>query len=217
MEKTVRIIRDRSDINEGLAELVIADPRLVPIIELSGELPLRLIEPGFAGLASIIVSQVVSRASADAIWKRMAAVRATEAEAFAALDPEVVASFGLSRAKAATLTHLATAIAEKGFDLDAIAGLEASEATRQLIALPGIGPWTAECYMMFSAGHADFFPVGDVALQAAVADGLGMEARPTEKQLAAIALIWRPWRSVATRLFWSYYGVRTKRDVSPIL
>jgi len=70
---------------------------------------------------------------------------------------------------------------------------------------------------MFSAGHPDFFPVGDVALQAAVADGLGMEARPTEKQLAAIALIWRPWRSVATRLFWSYYGVRTKRDVSPIL
>jgi DNA-3-methyladenine glycosylase II len=83
--------------------------------------------------------------------------------------------------------------------------------------MPGIGPWTAEVYLMFCGGHADVFPAGDVALQAAVGHAFAMESRPSSKQLAALAEIWRPWRSVAARLFWAYYAVRMRRNVTPIV
>lgn len=210
------IIRDHSDIQAGLEALVELDPRLTAIIEASGPVPLRLNEPGFSGLASIIVSQMVSRASAEAIWRRMAAAGPVTADGYRALDPAVVATFGLSRAKAATLLNLSTAISEGHFDLASVCALETSEAIRRMTALPGIGPWTAEVYLMFCGGHADIFPAGDVALQAAVAHAFGLEARPSSKNLAAAAHIWSPWRSVAARLFWAYYAAKMRRDVTPL-
>ena len=80
---------------------------------------------------------------------------------------------------------------------------------------PGIGPWTAEVYLLFAAGHPDIFPARDVALQTAVGHALGMEARPGEKALIAIAESWRPWRGVASRLFWAYYRTIKGRDAVP--
>lgn len=212
----MRIIRGHSDIEAGLETLVELDPRLVAIAEAAGPLPLRLNDPGFASLASIIVSQMVSRASAEAIWRRITAVGPVTAAGYAALDPAVVATFGLSRAKAATLLNLSTAISQGRFDLDSICELETTAAIRTMTALPGIGPWTAEVYLMFCGGHSDIFPSGDVALQAAVGHALGLEARPQAKNLAAMAEVWRPWRSVAARLFWAYYAARMRRDVTPL-
>jgi DNA-3-methyladenine glycosylase II len=211
----VTIIRDQSDIQAGLEALVLLDPRLGPIVDIAGPVPLRLNEPGFAGLASIIVSQMVSRASADAIWRRLSAAGPVTADGYGALDPAVVATFGLSRAKAATLRNLAAAISAGQFDLASVGMLETAEAIRGLTALPGIGPWTAEVYLMFCGGHADIFPAGDVALQAAVAHAFALEARPSAKNLIALAEIWSPWRSVAARLFWAYYAVKMRRDVTP--
>ena len=212
----MRIIRCHSDIQAGLDALVEVDPRLVAIVEAAGPVPLRLNEPGFAGLASIIVSQMVSRASAEAIWRRITAVGPVTAAGYAALDPAVVATFGLSRAKAATLLNLSTAISQNLIDLEAICELERDEAIRTLTTLPGIGPWTAGVYLMFCGGHPDIFPSGDVALQAAVGHALGLEARPQAKDLAAMAEAWRPWRSVAARLFWAYYATKMRRDATPL-
>jgi DNA-3-methyladenine glycosylase II len=84
-----------------------------------------------------------------------------------------------------------------------------------LTAVKGVGPWTAQVYLMFCGGHADIFPAGDVALQAAVAHALDMEARPTARQLAVLSEKWSPWRSVAARLFWSYYAAITRREALP--
>jgi DNA-3-methyladenine glycosylase II len=213
----MNIIRNDDDIQAALGELVLIDPRLAAIVETAGPVPLRLAEPGFAGLASIIVSQMVSRASADAIWRRISAGGPVTAEAYAVLDPELIATFGLSRAKAKTLANLAAIIAEGRFDLENLNTLDAADAVRLLTDLPGIGPWTAEVYLMFCGGHADMFPVGDVALQAAVADAFSLPARPAGKVLAEMARVWRPWRSVAARLFWAYYAVRMRRNVTPLV
>ncbi|MNE42674.1 DNA-3-methyladenine glycosylase [compost metagenome] len=211
------IIRGDEDIRTGLLALFELDPSLKIIAGRCGPVPLRLSEPGFAGLASIVVSQMVSRASADAIWGRI--VKGTEvvtAERYLAVHPDIAGGFGLSRAKAQTLLRIATAVAEGGLDLEALGRMDATAAMAELTAVKGVGPWTAQVYLMFCGGHADIFPVGDVALQAAVAHALDMEVRPTASHLAGLAEKWSPWRSVAARLFWAYYAEITRREVAPI-
>lgn len=213
----MRTIRDAGDIEEGLQALLAMDPRLSAISGQCGSLPLRLSEPGFAGLAHVIVSQSVSRASAEAIWARMCAADGPPTAAgYAALAPDAWRGFGLSRGKADTLLGVATAIASGQFDLTGIETRDAEEARASLMAFRGIGPWTAEVYLMFCCGHADMFPAGDVALQAAVGMAFGMAERPSAKAVAAMAADWAPWRSVAARLFWAYYAVITRRDALPV-
>jgi DNA-3-methyladenine glycosylase II len=211
------IITTADDVALGLAELVAIDPRLEPLACRLAPLPLRLAEPGFAGLAHIIVSQMVSRASAEAIWARIraAAGEVPPAEAYLALDADVVAGLGLSRAKASTLELAARAVASGALDLSAIARLDGAEAIARLTALKGIGLWTSEVYLMFCGGHPDIFPAGDVALRAAVGDVFGHEVRPDIRQVVQIAEAWRPWRSVAARLFWAHYAARTGREALP--
>lgn len=213
----MKIIQTMADIEEGVAALRLLDPRLERVIDKAGAIPLRLREPGFEGLAHIIVSQMVSRASADAIWSRMVAGTGTmTAESFLSVDETKMATLGLSRAKMKTLIGLATSIANGDLDLFALSRLDGEQALAPLTALSGIGPWTAEVYLMFCEGHVDLFPAGDVALQAAVMHALGLEARPGSKALSTIALFWSPWRSVAARIFWAYYAVITRREAVPI-
>ena len=213
----VNIIQNADDIEKGLAALLQIDPRLESVAAIAGPLPLRLSKPGFAGLARIIVSQVVSRASADAIWRRMLdKMEVVTAQNYLAVATSIDPQFGLSRAKAKTLHGVASAIANGSLDLDSLNALDEAEAFRLLTALDGIGPWTAQVYLMFCGGHADIFPSGDVALQAAVAGAFQMDARPSPKVLAEIAMRWSPYRSVAARLFWAYYASSTRREAVPI-
>jgi DNA-3-methyladenine glycosylase II len=213
----VEIIRSDEDVRKGLEQLLRLDPRLVAIAAEAGSLPLRLREPGFEGLAHIIVSQMVSRASAEAIWRRMLPVDGIlTAENYALLRPEAWRDFGLSRAKAETLSRIAEAAASGGLDLSALSGKPPAEALAELTALKGVGPWTAQVYLMFCGGHADVFPAGDVALQNAVAAAFGLDERPNSKKLAALAEAWSPWRSVAARLFWAYYAVKLGRGLLPV-
>jgi DNA-3-methyladenine glycosylase II len=95
-----------------------------------------------------------------------------------------------------------------GYDLDGLDRVSAIEATAALVTLKGIGPWTAESYLLFCVGHPDVFPAGDLALQIAVQDGLGLAERPADKDLRRIAEAWSPWRAVAARLFWAHYKAR---------
>jgi DNA-3-methyladenine glycosylase II len=213
----VQIIRNEGDVEQGLSELLRLDPRLSAVAADAGPLPLRLREPGFAGLAHIIVSQMVSRASAEAIWRRMLpADGELTAESYVMLHDEAWREFGLSRAKATTLSGIASAVATGHLDLTALSVMPPGKALHALTALKGVGPWTAEVYLMFCCGHADIFPSGDVALQNAVAAAFGLAERPQAKALAAMAETWSPWRSVAARLFWAYYAQKLGRGLVPV-
>ncbi|MCJ8240083.1 DNA-3-methyladenine glycosylase family protein [Peteryoungia algae] len=210
-------IRCEADLAAGLSLLLTRDPRLCPIAEACSPLPLRLSAPGFAGLASIIVSQMVSRASADAIWRRMTAVLGNRplAEDYLALGPELVGTFGLSRGKAQALEAAAKADLGGPFRLDELADMPADAAIAALTGLKGVGPWTAEVYLMFCGGHPDIFPVGDVALRISVGDVFFAGERPLPEQVAELAEVWSPVRSVAARLFWAHYARITGRVALP--
>ncbi len=200
---------------QGLDALCALDRRLEVVRGKAGQVPLRRSEPGFRSLASIIVSQQVSRASADAIFGRLTVLLdPLTPEAVLAADEDIFREAGLSRPKQRGLLAAAQAVAD-GLDLHRLCLLDAGEAIATLTAVPGIGPWTAEVYLLFAAGHSDIFPARDVALQSAVGHALGIDPRPPEKALIALAESWSPWRGVAARLFWAYYREMKGRDAAP--
>ena len=207
-------IASLDDIAAGLDALCLIDPRLEKVRGMAGEVPLRLSEPGFGSLASIIVSQQVSRASADAIFGRLTRLVDLTPEGILGAGEDIFREAGLSRPKQRGLIAVAEAVAA-GLDLDHLCSLEAGEAIAAMTAVPGIGPWTAQCYLLFAAGHPDVFPARDVALQTAVGHALGIDPRPPEKTLIQLAESWSPWRGVASRLFWAYYRELKGRDAAP--
>jgi len=209
-------IETPADIARGLASLRAADPRLAAVIDAAGEVPLRRSEPGFAGLASIVVAQQVSRQSAAAIWGRLTAlIDPLEPESFIAGGEAAWREAGLSRPKQRALVAVGEAVLDGRLDLDRICRIDGAAAVAEMTAVRGIGLWTAEVYLLFAAGHPDIFPAGDVALQAAVADAFALEARPGERELRVLAESWAPWRGVAARLFWAFYAARRGRVVAP--
>jgi DNA-3-methyladenine glycosylase II len=211
----MRRIETTEDIAEGLSALVALDPRLAPVVAAAGEVPLRRTQPGFASLASIIVSQQVSRASADAILARLTSlVDPLDARGIMAAGDDVMREAGLSRPKQKTLLAIARAV-DGGLDLDRLAAADADDAMASLTALHGVGPWTAEVYLLFCAGHPDIFPAHDVALQSAVGHALAIEPRPAARVLYVLAESWAPWRGVAARLFWAYYREMKGREAAP--
>jgi DNA-3-methyladenine glycosylase II len=201
----------------GLDALCAADGRLSAVRARAGDVPLRLSSPGFASLASIIVSQQVSKASAEAIFGRLSSLVAPlTAEAVIAAEDRVFRQAGLSTPKQRTLVAVAEAVAGGDVDLDRLCVVDAADAMATMTAIRGIGPWTAEVYLLFAAGHPDIFPARDVALQAAIGHAFGIDPRPGEKEVARIAQSWRPWRGVAARLFWAYYREMRGRDAAPV-
>jgi DNA-3-methyladenine glycosylase II len=186
------------------------------VIKAAGVLPLRRREPGLPGLLRIVVGQQLSVASANAIWARFeAAFPEMSAEAIHRAREARLRKAGMSGPKIRTLRAIAAA-ARAGLDLDALAHAPAEEAHARLTAVHGIGPWTADIYLLFCLGHPDIFPVGDLALRNAVADAFGMATSPSPDAVAEIAELWSPWRSVAATLFWAYYGARKAKKVMPI-
>jgi DNA-3-methyladenine glycosylase II len=205
------------DIEAALGELCQIDNRLNAVRETAGRVPLRLSEPGFESLASIIVSQQVSKASAEAMFNRLKANAVPlSPETLLGCDDEVFRKSGLSRPKQRTLLAVADAICCGVLDLHRLCAFEREEALGAMTAISGIGPWTAQVYLMFAAGHPDIFPARDVALQKAVAHAFALGSRPDEKRLAEIAESWRPWRAVAARLFWAYYAAMKGREGIPV-
>lgn len=214
----MRRIDTLDDIAEGLSALAAADPRLDEVIRVAEEVTLRRSEPGFASLVSIIVSQQVSRASAQAMMRRLTALAdPLTAHKVAEGGPDMLREAGISRPKQRAILALAESLDAGAIDLEALCLHDAEEAIGQLTALPGIGPWTAQIYLLFSAGHPDIFPVKDVALQNAVGRAFAMDERPNERELHAIAESWSPWRGVAARLFWAYHHATMGRSAAPML
>jgi DNA-3-methyladenine glycosylase II len=213
----MRPIRSESDIAGAIERLLTIEPAFKPVVDISGPVPLRRLPTGYEGLAGIIVSQMVSRASADAIWGRLRAMLGEVTPATVqSRSVEELRSVGLSGAKESTLRILAEACAG-GLDLDRTATLPAEEAIRELTALKGVGLWSAEVYLLFAAGHPDIFPSGDVALRTAAGEAFGLSERPADKALRLMSLDWQPERSIAARLLWAFYARRHKRDAMPVL
>jgi DNA-3-methyladenine glycosylase II len=193
------------------------DPRLGAIAERAGSFEIRRVPPGFAGLGRIICGQQLSTASAAAIWGRFSLLPgALEPAGYLLLTEESIRKSGFSAGKYHTMRGIAEAMAAGAFDLDAVADLPSGEAIAALTRLKGVGPWTAELYLMFSAGHPDIFPAGDLALQRAVEWGFGLERKPDVKWLIAEAKSWSPHRSAAALLFWRYYRAIRNREGVPL-
>ena len=205
-----RIVQTDADVAEGVAWLVEREPRFALVVSSAGPLPLRRRADGFAALLSAIVSQQVSVASAAAIWGRLETAGLTSAPAVARATDEALRACGLSRPK----MRYARALAAAGIDYAALRALPDEEVVRRLVAVPGIGVWTAEIYAMFSLGRADVFAAGDLALQEAARRLFDLPDRPTDRVLRAMAGDWSPWRSVAARALWAHYRVSAGREGS---
>ncbi|MFZ1470791.1 MAG: DNA-3-methyladenine glycosylase 2 family protein [Paracoccaceae bacterium] len=202
-----RIIIGAEDLAEGAAWLAAHEPRFAPALD-AGPLPLRRWPEGFAALLDAILGQQVSVASATAIRARMEGAGLWDEAAVAAAGEDDLRAAGLSRQKA----RYASCLARAQLDYDALRSLPDAQVVARLVALPGIGTWTAEIYAMFSLGRADVFAPGDLALQEAARILFGLDARPNERQLRSLAEDWSPWRSVAARALWSYYRVAKGRQ-----
>jgi DNA-3-methyladenine glycosylase II len=214
---TAHIIHTQADLETAVGLLIKQDPRWEPVFAKTGMPGLRRREAGYAGLCAIVCGQQLSTASAAAIWGRVAA----------AFDPfhhdtlrrsraDRLMRLGLSRPKIRTLKAVSLAIASGDIDLEAVGRMEADQAHAALTALHGIGPWTADIYLLFCLGNADAWPAGDLALQEAARIAFGLKKRPDAKAMAKLAEQWRPWRGVAAHLLWAYYHVVKRREGAPV-
>lgn len=203
-----RVIAGPACIEEGTAWLVARDEGLARARAETGPWPDRLRGGGFPALVQAIVSQQVSVASAKAIGARVEAAGLHDPIVVRAAEDDLLKRCGLSRPKA----RYVRALAEAGIDFDALAHACSEDVVATLVAVPGIGRWTAEIYALFSLGRADVFPAGDLALQEAARLLYGLDARPTERQLREMAEPWQPWRGVAARGLWAWYAHEKTRE-----
>lgn len=206
-------LNTQDDLEEAIAVLVKQDRRLKPVLEHAGMPSLRRREPGFVGLAHIVCGQQLSTASASAIWDRLTkAFDPFDHQAVRRARTDRLGRLGLSGAKIKTLKNLARELAAGHINLDVLAEEDADAAHHTLTAIHGIGPWTADVYLLFCLGHGDAWPAGDLAVQEAIKIGLGLKTRPTPKEMAPIAEPWRPLRGAAAHLWWSFYRAIKQRE-----
>jgi DNA-3-methyladenine glycosylase II len=203
---------------KGLAALGRADPLMAALIAAGAKPALRKREPGFHGLAGIVMGQQLSVASAAAIWGRLTlALDPLHAEAVLAASDDTLRAAGLSGPKIRALRAIAEAVRSGALPLEALATMEAEAAHAALTAVKGFGPWTADVYLLFCLGHPDIFPAGDLALQEAARLALRMRKRPDERKLRKLAARWQPWRGVAAMVLWSHYRIAKGRAGAPLV
>lgn len=199
-------ILTEEDLATAVDELIRIEPRFRLVVESHGLPPLRLVPQGLQSLLRIVTDQLISLQAGAAIWKRVA-------ERLSPFDPDFVLSqsegdlrnLGLSGAKARTFQAAADAARRGAFDQVLVDNLDDRELIKMLTSIHGVGPWTAEIYVLSAVGSSDCWPTGDLALQAAAQDLLTLGERPAQKIMVTIAEPWRPLRSVAARLLWSHY------------
>ena len=194
---------------EGLSQ---RDQRLAAAISRAGEITLRTSPSGFEGMARIVCGQQLSVASARAIWGRVEALGAITPDAYLGFDEQTLRKTGLSRGKFETIRGVALAITEQGLDFSQVDVMDPDDAIETLTRLKGVGPWTAEIYLLFCAGHPDIFPAGDLALQKAVGHAFDLPARPLPKDLIPLAAQWSPHRGAAALMFWRYFSAMKNSD-----
>jgi len=201
------VIHTIDDLRVAIEQLQALDPRFVRVVEVVGEPPLRRRKDGFESLVEIIVAQQVSRASAQAILARMQVhLNPYTPDGFHNFNDETYVAAGLSKPKIKTFRALSAALNKNELDLSALRNLSDAEVMAALTYVKGIGPWTAEIYLLTCLGRADIWPAGDLALQVGVQMMCELEDRPSADETRKLAGQWQPWRAVAARLIWSYYA-----------
>jgi DNA-3-methyladenine glycosylase II len=196
----------------AVSELTTTDPNLADLVAAHGIPTLWRRPPGFASLVLFVLEQQVSLASAAAAYaKVLTRVGVVAPATVLATTAEQLRLDGVSRQKDRYLRALATAVQGGELDLDALVTLEDHEVRASLLALPGIGPWTADVYLLACLGRPDVWPAGDRALQVSVAESLALHQVPDRGELLAIGDRWRPYRSTAARLLWHGYLSRRGR------
>jgi DNA-3-methyladenine glycosylase II len=217
VEPKPRIIVSDRDVRDGVRALKRKCAIMRRVHDLAGDPPLRRRPAGFEGLARIIVGQQVSVASATAIWDRTTAACAPfEPHILLALEDKDLAGAGLSRPKIRTLRAIAAACSGS-LDLTRLEHSTEEEIHAALTEVTGIGPWTADVFILFCLGRADGWAPGDLALQAAAQHALELADRPGKEEMLELAERWRPWRGVAARLLWAYYAaLKQQRTGVPV-
>jgi DNA-3-methyladenine glycosylase II len=203
-------------LSEGIAALA-GEPVFAAIIERAGEPRFRRRRNGFPTLLHMILEQQVSIDAAAAMHRRLTDLcRPLDPAPFLALDDATLRSCGFSRQKMDYARRLAVAVASGAFDFARLAAADDETAAAALIALKGIGRWTADVYLLFALGRRDIWPAGDLGLQFGIAECLGLDGRPSEQAVRGLGEAWRPWRSVATCLFWQSY-LHARGRAAPLL
>jgi DNA-3-methyladenine glycosylase II len=194
---------------EGLAEgvrVLTAQPVFAEILQRAGPPRFRRRRNGFGTLLHIILEQQVSIDAAAAMHKRLLGLcRPLTPAAFLALDDSTLRSCGFSRQKMGYARDLARMVDSGKFDFTMLGAAEDEAALAALLSVRGIGRWSADVYLLFALGRPDIWPAGDLGLQMAIAEQLGQGVRPDEAETRRLGEAWRPWRSVATCLFWQSY------------
>jgi DNA-3-methyladenine glycosylase II len=213
-----RFIKTDADLAANLDELVSARPEFARIREAAGTITLRWLDEGFSGLVWVITGQQISVAAGRAIYNRCQdALGAITPETLSGVEDAALKAAGYSAPKIRTLRAVTEAALAGQLDFGVLHNAGAADAIAHLTAIKGIGPWTAEVYLMFAVGHPDILPGKDVALQEAARLAFKLEERPAEKALIAMGEPWRPHRSAAARLLWAYYRVaKGGRDAAPL-
>lgn len=195
------------EIAAALRALGRIEPAFARALERVGPPPPRQALRGQAGLLRIIVGQQVSVASARAIFARFEALVGdlSDPRRLLAVPEESLRAVGLSRQKIAHVRSLAAHVASGALDAEALPG-DDEAAIARLVAIKGVGRWTAEIYLMIAEARPDIFPAGDLAVRAGLALLLGLAERPGEAAARALAEGWRPHRSAATLMAWHVYS-----------
>lgn len=199
--------KNEKDLTTALTLLSEKDKPLAAAFQKYGTPPLRKKISGFPGLAQLLVSQQVSTAAAATIFSRFEeAMGDLVPQNLLALDEATLSGVGLSRPKQRYLRILAESILSGELDLKKLDRADNETVYQTLVAITGIGPWTAQCYLLFVLRRADMFPAGDLALQHGVRIMYGMDDKPSAEALADFAQRWQPYRGAAARLLWSFYN-----------
>ncbi len=209
----MRVIETVADLEAGMTALIDLDRRFAEICAQTGTPPLRRSEGGYSGLLRIIAGQQVSKASAAAIWGRMETVLAPLVpDHLAALTEEKFREAGLSGPKIRAVQALTDEILSRRLNLETFDALSDSAVLSAIVSVKGLGPWSAEVYLLTCLGRCDAWPGGDLALQVAAQNAFRLNGRPDAKTMAKLAQAWRPWRAIAARILWAYYALEPGRQ-----
>ena len=188
---------------EAIAALSAADPVLAAVIGQSRSDGLRRRSDAFTMLARAIIGQQISVKAADSIWARFADLCGTVSpERVVAIGEAGLRERGMTRQKAAYLVHIAEAAADGRLDGRRLRPLDDEAVVKELVALKGVGRWTAEMFLIFHMQRPDVLPVGDLGLRRAIGQRYADGRELSLEDIHAIAVPWRPWRTVATWYLW---------------
>ena len=200
-----------SDEGGALAALARLDPDVASALDRYGPPPDRSLPASFETLARAIVGQQVSRAAASSIWARMDAGGVTEIGGVLAASLDELMAVGLSRRKAKYLTGIADEIDSGRLNIDELHKISGEDVQKRLVAIRGVGAWTADNFRLFALADMDAWPVKDVALQEAMKILKSLQTRPTAEDMEGMGEAWRPFRGAGALVLWHLYAIEVRK------